>query len=318
MHYITFHELKLAQIALGCDHFGETISEQTAFSQLDAYIEHGGNLLDTAHVYGQEKAGGPSSSELVLGKWLKANSTHSNMVIASKGCHPYKDDMHKSRINEKDMLLDISQSLDHLKTDVLDIWFFHRDNPAMGADEIIDMATLLLDKKLVKHLGVSNWATERIEQANTWAKAHGKPSFQISEIQWSLAHCTKETWGDDTLECMTDESRLWYEKQNMIVMCFSPQAKGLFSKLANGQVELLSATARKRFLTDVNRKQAVKVQAVAKRLGVPVSSVVIAYLTSQPNPTIAIAGSSKLSQITETLQGADLYLSQEILEELHW
>lgn len=313
MKYLDFFGKRLSHISLGCDHYGKTISEQTALGQLDIYFQQGGNLLDTALIYGQEKTGGPSTSEQVLGKWLQANNLHEKVTVASKGCHPYKEDMHRSRINEKDMMLDISRSLDQLRTDCLDIWFFHRDNPSMGADEIIDLASLLIDKKLVKHLGVSNWRTERIEAANTWAKAHGKTPFTISEIQWSLAHCTPETWGDDTLVCMTEEERTWYEKQNMPVMCFAPQAKGLFSKLLAGKEETLSDTAKRRFLTPRNLALAPKVQALCERLQASPAAVAMAYLTSQKNPTIAIAGSSRIEQITETLGGADLMLTDQDL-----
>lgn len=313
MKYLDFFGKRLSQISLGCDHYGKTISEKTALEQLDIYFRQGGTLLDTAHIYGQDKAGGPSTSEMVLGKWLHANNLYGKLTVASKGCHPYKEDMNHSRINEKDMMLDISQSLDHLKTDCLDIWFFHRDNPLMGADEIIDLASLLIDKKLVKHLGVSNWKTDRIEAANIWAKEHGRAPFEISEIQWSLAHCTPRTWGDDTLVCMTEEERMWYEKQNMPVMCFAPQAKGLFSKLLAGKEETLSTTAKRRFLTPRNLALAPKVQALCQRLQVSPAAVAMAYLTSQKNPTIAIIGSSRIEQITETLGGADLTLTEEDL-----
>jgi len=313
MKYLDFFGKRLTRIALGCDHYGASISEQTAMQQLDIYYQKGGNLLDTALIYGQEKTGGPSTSEQVLGKWLLTNNLHGQVIVASKGCHPYKEDMHRSRINEKDMMLDISRSLEQLKTDCLDIWFFHRDNPSMGGDEIIDLGSLLIDKKLVKHLGVSNWRTERIEAANVWAKAHGKTPFTISEIQWSLAHCTPESWGDDTLVCMTEEQRLWYEKEQMPVMCFAPQAKGLFSKLLSGREAALSETAKRRFLTKENLALAPKVQALSEQLQASPAAITMAYLTSQRNPTIAIAGSSRIEQITDTLGGADLTLTDQDL-----
>ncbi len=71
MKYLHFYNLKLSLIALGCDHYGESISEEIALKQLDIFADAGGNLLDTAHIYGQEKAGTLSSSELVLGKWMQ-------------------------------------------------------------------------------------------------------------------------------------------------------------------------------------------------------------------------------------------------------
>ena len=311
MKYTPFFTTKLSQIALGCDHYGAAIPEKTALAQLDVYFEHGGNLLDTAHIYGQEKEGGPSSSEQVLGKWLRSNKNRNQMVVATKGCHPYKDDMSRGRINQKDMMGDIQRSLDQLQTDSVDIWFFHRDDPTMGADEIIDMASQLVEKGLVKHLGASNWTTKRIEEANSWAKLNKKSPFVISEIQWSLAHCTPETWGDDTLVCMNDTERAWYEKHNFPVMAFAPQAKGLFSKLIEGKGDTLSQRARERFLTEKNLAIVPRCKALSEELGVSPAALCMAYLTSQKNPTIAIAGSSRISQITDTLGGADLSLKPE-------
>ncbi|NBK21188.1 MAG: aldo/keto reductase [Spirochaetia bacterium] len=311
MKYTPFFDTKLSQIALGCDHYGAAIAEKTALAQLDIYYSQGGNLLDTAHIYGQQKEGGPSTSEQVLGKWLRSNKNRKEMVVATKGCHPYKDDMSRGRITYKDMMADIQRSLDQLQSDSVDIWFFHRDDPNMGTDEIIDMGNILVDKALVKHLGVSNWTTKRIEEANTWAKDHNKSEFVISEIQWSLAHCTPETWGDDTLVCMNETERAWYEKHTMPVMAFASQAKGLFSKLIAGKADSLSERARERFLTEVNLAIVPRCKALAEELRVTPAALCMAYLTSQKNPTIAIAGSSKISQITETLGGSDLTLTSE-------
>jgi len=316
MKYIQLNNTKLARIALGCDHYGETIPESVANKQLDIYLNSGGNLLDTAHVYGQDTVGGPSSSEQLLGRYLKANRNRKDVVLVSKGCHPPKEDMHASRINHRAMVEDISRSLDNLKTDSLDIWFFHRDDPEMPADEIIDMAQHLIDKKLVKYLGASNWTHRRIAQANAWANERKKTPFSISQIQWSLAHCTPEQWGDDTLVYMTEEARLWYEEQQMPVMAFSPQAKGFFSKMIAGVGETLSDRAKRRFVTDLNLSRVPRVRALAEELGVTPAAVVIAYITSQKNPSIAIAGSSKVEQITDTLNGADLTLTEEQLAYL--
>ena len=309
MKYTPFFETKLSQIALGCDHYGAAIPEKTALAQLDVFFDQGGNLLDTAHIYGQDTEGGPSTSEQVLGTWLRSNRNRNQMVVATKGCHPYKEDMNRGRITYKDMMGDIQRSLDQLQCDSVDIWFFHRDDPSMGADEIIDMGSTLVDKGLVKHLGASNWTTKRIEEANVWAKKNNKSEFAISEVQWSLAHCTPDTWGDDTLVCMNETERAWYEKYNFPVMAFASQAKGLFSKLIEGKGESLSQRARERFLTEINLAIVPRCKALAEELEVTPAALCMAYLTSQKNPTIAIAGSSKVSQITETLGGADLVLT---------
>jgi len=316
MKYIDFHGTPLAQIALGCDHWGTNIPEAIARKQLDIYTEMGGNLLDTAAIYGQEKAGGPSTSEQIIGEWLSSTNVRSELVIATKGCHPYKEDMHRSRISEREMIDDISRSLDQLKTDYVDIWYFHRDNLKMGTDEIIDLAQLLFDKKLIRHLGASNWKAARIEAANRWAADHNKQGFAISEIQWSLAHCTPESWGDDTLVCMNESEHAWYTEHNFPVMAFTSQAKGFYSKLISGNEKSLSEKARHRFLSERNLALVPEVRALSEELGVSAAAVVIAYLTSQKNPTIAIAGSSRVEQIVDTLSARDTTLSEEQMAAL--
>jgi aryl-alcohol dehydrogenase-like predicted oxidoreductase len=110
---------------------------------------------------------------------------------------------------------------------------------------------------------------------------------------------------------MTEEQRLWYEKHNFPVMCFAPQAKGLFSKVIAGKTEQLSVQAKKRFLTPINLALVPKVENLSHSLGVSPAAIAMAYLTSQKNPTIPIAGSSKIDQITETLKGADITLTEE-------
>lgn len=94
-------------------------------------------------------------------------------------------------------------------------------------------------------------------------------------------------------------------------MCFSPQAKGFFSKIIAGRSETLSESAKRRFLTDRNLRLVPKVQQLSENLGATPSAIALAYLTSQKNPTIAIAGSSKIDQITETMEGCDLILNKE-------
>ncbi|NMA22662.1 MAG: aldo/keto reductase, partial [Spirochaetales bacterium] len=105
-------------------------------------------------------------------------------------------------------------------------------------------------------------------------------------------------------------------EQQMPVMAFSPQAKGLFSKIIEGKEETISEGGRRRFFTERNLALVPEVRALSDELGVSPAAVVIAYLTTQKNPTIAIAGSSRVEQITDTLSAASLTLSAEQLATL--
>ncbi len=103
MKYFDFHDTTLSQIALGCDHFGASIPEDVARSLLDTYVEMGGTLLDTAAMYGQQVTDGPSSSELVIGRWLAERGVADALTLVSKGCFP-DTKTGAGRLNERAML----------------------------------------------------------------------------------------------------------------------------------------------------------------------------------------------------------------------
>lgn len=315
MQYFSFQNRPLSRIAMGTDHFGEHITASLSMEELDYYTQHGGNLIDTAHMYGQEKIGGISSSEETIGTWLKQRGERESLFIATKGCCPPPSDFSQSRIDEKNLLLDVQQSLDSLDT-VPDIWFFHRDNPDMGVDEIIDMANALIIQKGYAHnIGASNWTSERIAAANNWARKKGKTGFTMSEVQASLAESTPDMWGDNTIVSMTEKDRAWYHDQEMPVLAFASQAKGYYSKLLSG--EGLSPKAISRFDTPENRKKAPIVERIAKEHAVSPSAVALAYLLGVEGTIVPIIGSSRLSQITDSLSSADFRLTSKELESLH-
>lgn len=301
----------VSRIALGCDHYGENVPKETAFAQLDMYIAHGGNLLDTARVYGQQVDEGPSTSELTIGTWLKSTGLRNKVVIATKGGHPHIGRLHESRLDWKSLYNDIRMSLDQLGTDHVDLWFLHRDDPQVGVDEIVDMLDEFITSGMTYQVGASNWSYERMAEAIDYAIKHGRRAFSASEIQWSLAVCTPEQWGDDTIVCMDAPSYKWYKKQQMPVFCFAPQAKGLFSKIIAGKADTLSERAKQRFLTDENLRRVDRCASLSQELGVSPAAICLSYITSQKIPSIAIAGSSKIEQLQDSLSMADLELTEE-------
>ncbi len=306
---------KSARISLGCDHYGETIDEKIALEQLDIYLENGGNLLDTAHVYGQEFDNGPSSSEIVLGKYLKTID-RSKVIVATKGGHPCIGHMDRPRLDRKSLLSDITSSLEQLGTTV-DIYFLHRDFKSMDAGEIIETLNDFIKNGYTKAIGASNWSPERIDEANSYAKKHNLAGFSFSELQFSLAYTDRETWGDNTIEIMNSTSEIsYYEKTMMPYLCFSSQGKGLFSKVLSGKENELSERAKKRFLTPTNTERIKRVAVLCKELDAKPEDIVLSYITSQKSNSIAIIGSSKPEQIKSSLSNVDLSLTEDMIEFL--
>ena len=306
---------RTSRIALGCDHYGETIDENIAYKQLDIYFENGGNLLDTARVYGQKMDDGPGSSEILLGKYLKSVD-RKDYVLVTKGGHPHIGHMDMPRLNETDLTHDIEKSLEQLGTSV-DIYFLHRDWPEYDVGPIMEILNSFVKKGYTKTIGASNWSVERIKEANEYAKKHALTPFSISQLQFSLAYTDKQTWGDDTIEIMNSSSPIsFYEDSKMPYMCFSSQGKGIFSKMLSGQESSISERARRRFLTPINRERIERVGILCQELDAKPEDIVLSYITSQKSNAIAIIGSSKPEQIASSLANTDLTLTKKMLEYL--
>lgn len=312
MKSLDLFNTKFSRVVLGCDHFGETVPTDVAKKEMDLYLASGGTVFDTACAYGQQVPDTPSTSEVVVGKHLKSLD-RSSYIIITKGGHPPRSDFHHSRINEKSLKYDIMQSVDQLDT-LPDWWLFHRDNPDIPAAELIDFANSYIDAGLLKNIGVSNWSVKRIEEANNWAAKHGKVQFSMSQLQFSLASCTKESWGDDTIEVMGEKTSSldWYRKTKMPYTCFSSQGRGILQKLAEGR-DLGKAY---RFDLPVNRKLAQKVQEIAKRDKVSITAVCLAFITSQDSNSMAVVGASSPKQLEETLGSSDYTLTKEDMDAL--
>ncbi|MCH3907065.1 MAG: aldo/keto reductase [Sphaerochaeta sp.] len=317
MQYVDFHGRKLSVIALGCDHYGETVTTENSIANLNLYVERGGNILDTARVYGQEKPLEKSTSETLLGRWMEETKNRDKVFLITKGCHPLKEDTHHSRVDRTNLAADIQESLEELRTDHVDLWFYHRDRPEIPADELIDMANdEVYDKGYATFLGASNWTSERIQKANDWAKAHGKQGFSMSEIQASLAHCDATWWGDDTIQFLTKEEEAWYAKSGMPVLGFASQAKGIFSKLLSGQEDKISARARERFLSPENLALVPKVKKLCEKYDASPAAVTLAYLLSKPVRVIPLVGCSNPVQLADSLSQPDLRLTEAEMADL--
>ena len=307
-------ETPVSKIALGSTYFGTTIDERVSFEMLDLFAEQGGTTIDTARAYGQEKPGRPSASERLIGRWLQRNGMRNHMVLVTKGLSPELSG--KSRFSLRNLMDDIERSQEELQTDSFDIWFCHRDDTRIPVDEVMDMFSELVDARIVRNLGASNWTVDRIAAANAYAEKQNLPQFVTSEIQWSLATSTPESWGDPSLVCMDEKQLAWYRDRGMPVFAYSSQAKGLFSKAIEFGLEGLNEKSRQRFLSEENRRRITSVKSLSEQLEMSPAAITIGYIISEQPSSIAIVGCSSTAQLADSLSGADLKLSEEQLSFL--
>ena len=179
-------------LALGTAPFGTGIPRNTAFAILGAFVDAGGNLVDTAAVYGM------GVSEQTLGEWMRLRQSRDRVVISTKGGHPSLPDWAR-RITEADIRADMEDSLRFLGTDHVDIYFLHRDDESKPVEDIMPILDTLVREGKTRLIGASNWTVARINEANAFARANGMAEFSVSQIFWNGAVINKDGVSDKTL-----------------------------------------------------------------------------------------------------------------------
>ncbi len=298
---------KSSKILLGTAYFGDTISKVEAFAMMDAYYELGGRHIDTAHLYAD------GESEKVVGKWLKDRKP-ADMFVSTKGGYYEPDLKELPRINEKEIRSDLEKSLNALGVPQIEFYWLHRDDENTPVSEIIELMNHLVEEGKIKKFGASNWRSERIFLANEYAKENNLMGFSASQIRFNPAYCLGERGG---LVGMDAKEFSFYRQNNMPVVAYSSQAKGFFSKMAEQGEDSLSEKAKKRYFCEENLRRLEIIKKIAKMHHCSVASAVCGVLCSISEVDVfPVIGGRTVSQIADSMPGADITVSSEEIREL--
>lgn len=314
MKYVTLNntDLAVSRIALGTDVYGATVNEAESFEMLDFFTQNGGTVIDTAAGYSDWFEGEKSRSEKLIGRWLE-NKSRENVIISTKGGFPCPDTPHISRLSPSEIRADIEGSLKRLKTDYIDIYWLHRDDTTKHVDELVEVLHAFVKEGKTRYIGMSNWTHDRIDKANSYAKAHNLTSIVASQIQYSIAYPNQEK-NDPTLVLMNESEYRYMKENKMNVFAFASQAKGFFSKMEKGGMKALSQKAQDRYFNEQSVGVFERLLRVSENTGYSVGQLVTATLCNNRDfITIPIVGCKNISQLRESMSGADICLSGDII-----
>lgn len=307
-------DLSVSKLCYGTNMLGWMLDQGKSNAILDRFCELGGNFVDSARSYGDWMPDAPAgASERAIGAWLKTRN-RADVVVATKGgFFDMRVGDYRNRCTPDDIATDLSQSLDHLGIDTIDLYFLHMDNPEAPVEPLIDALVGHQEAGRIRHFAASNWAADRITAANAYAASIGKAGFVASETFWGLA-------APDVAAAAAQGYQHYYEGEyealhaaGLPIIAYAAQSGGYFTKLAKGDVpEQLGA----RYGNAVNEKRFAATRALAEKHGVSINEVVLAYLLCQPNQTIPIFGGSSVEQVEESIKAADLSLNAEELAQL--
>lgn len=280
---------------------------------LDYVYSCGINTFDTAENYGQ--------SEIVLGRWLK-NQKREDIVILTKGCHPYERD----RVTPQDLRQDAMQSLEQLQTDYIDLYALHRDDLNVEVGPIMETLNELCEKGYIREIGVSNWNHKRIAEANEYAQIHGLRQFTFSSPNYGLIDQVNDPWGGSAGALSISgkenaEARKWYAENNMTVFSFSSLGRGFLSGKVKSTytreevAAVLDVFAMKGYYSEDNMKRLARVEEMAEKYGCSVSEMAIAWLINQKAFSVyPILSTTRKENIQKNLGALAIKLSKEEIE----
>ena len=217
--------------------------------------------------------------------------------------------MDAPRLSRGEILHDVEASLRNLRTDVIDVYWLHRDDPSRPVAEIIDVLDELVDAGKIRCYGCSNWSAQRIAEAQAYATAKGVSGFCADQMRWSLAVVEWKHVDDKTTVAMDDELYDHHVRTGMAAVPYSSQAGGLFHKMAAGTVERMPSGQWRMYGTCENRARYVRMREVAERLSASITGIVLGYMQSQPFVTTPIVGCQSAEQLEDSLSGCDVRLT---------
>ena len=296
--------LSIRPFVLGGNVFGMTADKAASFAVLDRFVEHGGGMIDTADVYSAWVPGHKGGeSETMMGAWLRESGARDKVLIATKvGMMP--GGLKPDRIRDA-----VQGSLDRLGTDVIDLYFAHKDDPDVPLDEVLGAFAELVDAGIVRAIGASNYSAERLAEALRVADEKGLPRFTAMQPELNLL---------DRAQYEGPLQQLCIDEGLGVVTYFS-LASGYLSGKYRSAADLGKSPRGARvkpYLEGKGPAVLAAMERIAAETGATLSQIALAWVAAQPGVTAPIASATTVEQLDELMGSVDLKLSEDHLAAL--
>jgi len=304
-------EIAIAPLALGGNVFGWTADEAASFRILDAFVDAGGNMIDTADVYSAWAPGHRGGeSETVIGRWLKLDpAKRDKIVIATKvgflGAKIVSGEYVATL--EPDVIARACEaSLRRLGIDRIDLYYHHKDNPEIPLADSLGAMDALVKAGKVRAVGLSQYPADRLDAAMKVAAEHGL-----------TAPCALQTWYNlverEKLEGPLRNAAL---ANGLGIVPFYGLANGFLTGKYRSADDLTKSTRGDRVAAYLEGKGARVLKAldqVSDETGAPLAAVALAWTNAQPGITATLASATSVEQLAEQMRSLNLKLSAEQL-----
>ncbi|KRE92406.1 alcohol dehydrogenase [Frateuria sp. Soil773] len=299
--------LSIAPLAFGGNVFGWSADEARSFELLDAFVDAGFNLVDTADVYSAWVPGNRGGeSETIIGRWLKKSGKRDRVVIATKvGKWAEHPGLSPANIQQA-----VDASLQRLQTDRIDLYQAHKDDASVPLAETLGAFGRLIEQGKVRAIGASNYGADRLEEALRMSREHGLPRYESLQPEYNLAD---RAGYEAALEPLA-------RRENLGVINYYALASGFLTGKYRSEADLAKSAARgdsvKKYLDPRGLRILAALDEVAAVHRATPAQVALAWLMARPGITAPIASATSVEQLHELLGAAKLQLGREDIAAL--
>ena len=302
--------LSVAPLAFGGNVFGWTADEATSFRLLDRFVDEGFNLIDTADVYSRWVPGNQGGdSEEIIGNWLQRSGKRGSVVIATKVGMDMGD--RGKGLRKEHILRSAEDSLSRLRTDRIDLYQSHEDDPATPLEETLAAYDHLIKQGKVRAIGASNYSAERFAESLDVARENGLPSYQSLQPEYNLYNRKGYEADLETL-CVGN---------GLGVICYYSLASGFLTGKYRSEDDVSKsprgAGVEKKYFNDRGFRILSALDEVAANHNSTPARVTLAWLIARPSITAPIASATSSEQLDDLIASTRLQLDGASIELLN-
>ncbi len=295
--------LRTAPLSLGGNVFGWTADEATSFAVLDAFVDGGFNLIDTADMYSRWAPGhSGGESEATIGRWLKHSGKRDRVLIATKVGKPMgAEGTGKQGLSRRWIREAVHDSLTRLQTDRIDLYQSHDDDANTPLEESLAAFGELITEGKVRAIGASNYSAPRLAEALATSERLGLPRYETLQPHYNLV---ERAVFEDALQPLCIEHGLG-------VINFFGLAKGFLTGKYRSEADLGKSTRGggvKQYLNERGLGILAALDRAAEQLNATPAQVALAWQIAQPGISAPIVSATSVAQWAELADAARLSL----------
>lgn len=293
-------DVLVSPLCLGGNVFGWSADADESMTVLDAYTSSGGNFVDTADVYSEWIPGNTGGdSERIMGDWMHARGNRASVIIATKvGVLSTHRGLSRDNIHSA-----VDQSLTNLRTDYIDLYYAHEDDPSVPMVETLGAFDELVRAGKVRHIAVSNFTAGRVREALATSAENGFASYVAVQNHYNLM---------ERAAYETDIESLVRENGLSSLPYYSLARGFLTGKYRSGEtVESVRSKGAAPYMSERGDRVLTALQEVASTHGTTMPAVALAWLLAQPGVTAPLSSARNAGQLADLLPMASLDLSTE-------